>query len=100
MITKFEFNKLFNQEVTNQNLFVLYTPNEIFLNSFYLDGFTCFSICQNRLYINCELDLDFGTNGNFESIDGERKTICVRYDSNIVLLDDIKNLLSWYDSNF
>lgn len=100
MITKIEFNKLFHNEINNQNLYILYTENEIFLNSFYLDGFTCFSICENRLYINCELDLDFGLKGIFESINGVDKNICIKYDSKIVFKNDIISLLSWYDSNF
>jgi len=60
-----------------------------------------FILADNRLHIKTDLDFDclHFLKGSLESIDGEELTICIYYDKKQDLLDDLEEMMSWYNSN-
>ena len=103
MISKANFIKLFHKNIKTDLInFNFSSPNEESVSEFQVNNtrnnFNYFYTYQNRIYINCEIDLDTNLVGTFESIDGETKQATFQYDTVKAFVTDLDSLLAWYDT--
>ena len=101
MISKKNFIVLFNNIVLNDILkFSFSSENEegIFEFQVYDKNDILFYTYDNRIYINCNFDIDSNLIGRFDSIDGETNELLLVYDNKEDFTRDLTNLLTTYDS--